>query len=122
MKKTFYSERFKKQNVMIILYAALTAGALFFKDAPMVAWLIYWSTLLIVYCLNETSDAIYNSVCVRINLQSAWLDIKLKNIEMKIGEVSGQEEWLNQVKRLNEVTGTNVLTASHFYHDYPEKS
>ena len=121
MKENFYADSFGKQNLMLNLYLVITAGVLIFRDAPIVAWIIYWSTLFIIYCLNQVSDAIYHSVSTRINLQSAWLDVRLENIERKFGEVSGQEEWLNQVKDLNEATGSDVLNSPHFLHIYPEK-
>jgi hypothetical protein len=121
MKENFYADSFGKQNIMFYLYLVITGGFLIFRDAPMVAWLVYWSTLFIFYCLNEVSDAIYYSVSTRINLQSAWLDVRLQNIERKLGEVSGQEEWLNHVKNLNEATGGDVLNSLHFHHIYPEK-
>ncbi len=121
MRENFYSDSFAKQNLVFYLYLVITASILIFKDAPMVAWIVYWSTLFIFYCLNQVSDAIYHSVSTRINLQSAWLDVRLQNIERKLGEVSGQEEWLNHVKDLNEVTGSDALNSLHFHHIYPEK-
>ena len=121
MKENFYADSFGKLNIMFYLYLVITGGFLIFRDAPMVAWLVYWSTLFIFYCLYEVSDAIYYSVSTRINIQSAWLDVRLQNIERKLGEVSGQEEWLNHVKDLNEATGGDVLNSLHFHHIYPEK-
>ena len=122
MQENFYTDCFGKQNVVFYLYLVITAGFLIFRNAPMIAWIVYWSTLFIFYCLNQVSDAIYHSVTTRVNLQSAWLDVRLQNIEIKLGEVSGQQEWLNHVKDLNEITGTDVLKSLHFHNIYPEKN
>ena len=122
MQENFYTDCFGKQNVVFNLYLVITAGFLIFRNAPMIAWIVYWSTLFIFYCLNQVSDAIYHSVTTRVNLQSAWLDVRLQNIEIKLGEVSGQQEWLNHVKDLNEITGTDVLKSLHFHNIYPEKN
>ena len=122
MQENFYTDCFGKQNVVFNLYLVITAGFLIFRNAPMIAWIVYWSTLFIFYCLNQVSDATYHSVTTRVNLQSAWLDVRLQNIEIKLGEVSGQQEWLNHVKDLNEITGTDVLKSLHFHNIYPEKN
>lgn len=62
MKENFYADSFGKQNLMLNLYLVITAGVLIFRDAPIVAWIIYWSTLFIIYCLNQVSDTISLSI------------------------------------------------------------
>jgi hypothetical protein len=48
--------------------------------------------------LSAASDAIFDSLFERINLQSAWLDARLTEIETntaKDGKPKAQERWLN---------------------------
>lgn len=52
--------------------------------------------MFIVYSLREASDAIFNSIFERINLQSSWLHTRLDEIESntsKDGKLKAQRRW-----------------------------
>lgn len=81
--------------------------------APVVAWVVYLSTITLIYCIASVSDAIFDSLNERVNIQSSWLHTRLSVVEERLGARSGQEQWLNDAVPTND--------PAHYFESYPEK-
>ena len=112
-KKTNYQERVSKLIWVGNLYMIIGFFTLYSKDAPIIAWVVFLSTLVIIYCMAVLSDAIFDSLSERINIQSTWLDKRLESIELSVGSTKGQEKWNAEAIPTND--------KEHYFYNYPEK-
>lgn len=75
------------------------------------------------YCIAASSDAIFDSIWERLNLQSKWLDFRLHHIESKLdqrSEVAASQDAGYQSGRAYWDEHFNI-DLNESYYDYPER-
>lgn len=112
-KMTHYQQRMTKLVVTSNVYLVACPIAFFFTEASPTAWLIWISTAAVLFGLAAALDAVFDSLSERINIQSAWLDVRLSVLERAVGARSGQEAWRNQ--------GVATDDPEHYFYAYPER-
>lgn len=111
--KTNYQARVSKLVWVGNIYGIGMFIYFYFKQASFEAWVIYISTLAILYGIAAAADAVFDSINERINVQSSWLHVRLGSIENHIGAKSGQQDWKNDAMPTND--------SSHYYDSFPER-
>lgn len=112
-KMTHYQTRITKLVWAGNIYSVVCPIALLYFGSSLIGWLVYFSTATINYCLAAGLDAVFDSVSERVNIQSAWLDVRLSVLERAVNAESGQEEWRN--------SGVPTNDAQHYFYRYPEQ-
>lgn len=112
-KQSSYQKRTEKFIAIGLIYAALSGLTLAFADDIKIEAMLFWSTLTIILCLATGFDAVRDSINERINIQSSWLNMRIKNLENATNAKSGERIW--------QENGIPTDDSSHYYDEYPEK-
>lgn len=112
--KTHYQHRVTKLVWLSNIYCAAGAAWLIYKQIDQTGWLVYFSTVAILYGIAAASDAVYDSLYERTNLQSAWLQSRLNALESSSGlSTSGDAAWAANAVPTSDPT--------HYYDLLPER-
>lgn len=113
-RKTHYQHRVTKLVWLSNIYSAAGAAWLLYSQIGQIGWLVYFSTVAILYGLAAAADAVYDSLYERTNLQSAWLQSRLNAIESSIGVPEPSDAaWV--------ANAVPTSDPSHYYDFLPER-
>jgi hypothetical protein len=112
-KLTNYQDRMSKLVWFANIYGVVAAIAIWFNQLGPLAWLIYFSALLIVWSVAAGFDAVFDSLNERINIQSEWMHTRISTLENATNSDSGQEKWLKEAIPTDD--------PAHYFHSYPER-
>ncbi len=110
---THYQRRITKVVWAGNAYTVLCPVILWYFSVSAIGWIIYFSTLLLHYSLAAMSDAIFDSMSERTNIQSSWLDVRLRALEKALHVQSGQDSWRE--------SGVPTNDPAYYFSNYPEK-
>jgi hypothetical protein len=97
-------------NRIYIVVAVAICG---FGELGYLGWLIVATGFAVMYGIATMADAVFDSLHERLNMQSEWLDIRLRALENHEDPLrSGQLLW-----QLNGIPTDNLM---HYHSSFPE--
>jgi hypothetical protein len=112
-KLTRYRTRMEKLYWVGNIFVWLVPIAIFYFGSSLIAWLVYVSTITVFLALAFGFEAVFDSLSERVNIQSAWIDVRLSVIERAVNATSGQEAWRKE--------GIPTNDNHHYFRNYPER-